>query len=190
MTIRPEMDALLKDARQRMSKAVEALRHDLSTIRTGRASPALVEHIRVDYYGTPTPLKQLATITTPEARLIVIQPWDRQLIKAIEKAIQQSDLGVTPSNDGTVIRLALPPLSEQRRKELAKLVRQRGEQGRVAVRNVRRDVHEEMRRLEREHQVSEDEFRRAEAELQKLTDSFIKEIDQLCEAKQEEVLTV
>jgi len=188
--VREEVDAILKEAKARMAKAVEVLAHDLASIRTGRASPALVENIRVDYYGTPTPLKQLATITTPEARLIVIQPWDRSLIKAIEKAIQQSDLGVIPTDDGTVIRIALPPLSEERRRELAKVVRQRVEQGRVAVRNVRRDAHDHLRRLEREHKLSEDEFRRAEQELQRLTDSFIKEVDQLGEAKEEEVLQV
>jgi len=188
--VREEVAAVLKEARERMAKALDVLAHDLASIRTGRASPALVENIKVDYYGTPTPLKQLATITTPEARLIVIQPWDRGLIKDIERAIQQSDLGVNPSDDGTVIRIALPPLSEERRRELAKVVRQRVEQGRVAVRNVRRDAHDHLRRLEREHKISEDEFRRAEQELQKLTDSFIKEMDQLGEAKEEEVLQV
>ncbi len=188
--MREAIDPVFKDARERMSKAVEALRRELASIRTGRATPALVENIKVDYYGAPTPLKQMATITTPEARTIVIQPWDRSAIRAIEKAIQQSELGVNPSNDGTVIRIVLPPLSEERRRELARLVRQRVEQGRVAVRNIRRDIHDELRRLEREHKISEDEFRRGEQELQKLTDGFIKEIDQLGEAKEEELLAV
>ncbi len=188
--MREEVGAILKEAKERMAKAVEVLAHDLAAIRTGRASPALVENIKVDYYGTPTPLKQLATIATPEARLIIIQPWDRSILKAVEKAIQQSDLGVTPTDDGTVIRIVLPPLSEERRRELARVVRQRVEQGRVAVRNVRRDAHDHLRRLEREHHISEDELRRAEQELQKLTDSFIREIDRLGEAKEEEVLRV
>ncbi len=180
----------LKEAKGRMAKAVEVLAHDLATIRTGRASPALVENIKIDYYGTPTPLKQLAQITTPEARLILIHPWDRSTIRAIERALQQSELGVNPTNDGTLIRIVLPPLSEERRRELAKVVRQRVEQARVAVRNVRRDAHDHLRRLEKEHQISEDELKRAEQELQKLTDSYITEIERLGEAKEEEVLQI
>lgn len=180
----------LADAKGRMQKAVEALRHDLATIRTGRASPGLVENLKVDYYGVPTPLKQMATITTPEARLIVIQPWDRTTIGAVEKAILRSDLGLNPSNDGNVIRLVLPQLTEERRHELARLVRKRVEEGRVAVRNVRRDVHEELRRLQREHQISEDELRRAEHDLQKLTDNIIQEVDKVGEEKEAEILAV
>lgn len=184
------IEEALAAAKGRMAKAVEALRRELATFRTGRASPALVENLRVDYYDTPTPLKQLATISTPEARLITIQPWDRQSLKAIEKAIQQSDLGLNPTNDGVVIRLVIPQLTEERRKELAKLVRKRVEEGRVAVRNIRRDAHEELRRLERDKEVSEDDRFRAEHELQKITDGFIEEIDKVGEEKEAELLAV
>ncbi|MEE8347389.1 MAG: ribosome recycling factor [Dehalococcoidia bacterium] len=182
-------DALL-DATDRMEKTLETLQRDLATIRTGRASPALVEHIQVDYYGTPTPLNQLATITTPEARLIVIQPWDRGSIGAVEKAILKSDLGLNPNNDGTVIRLALPQLTEERRRDIAKQVRKRVEDARVAVRNVRRDCHDQIRRLEHDHQISQDEQHRAETELQKLTDDHVKRIDKVGHEKEEEVLAV
>lgn len=182
-------DALL-DAADRMEKALQALQRDLATVRTGRASPALVEHIQVDYYGTPTPLNQLATITTPEARLIVIQPWDRGSIGAVEKAILKSDLGLNPGNDGTVIRLALPQLTEERRRDIAKQVRKRVEDARVAARNIRRDCHDHTRRLEREHQISQDDLHRAETELQKLTDDHVKQIDKVGHDKEEEVLTV
>jgi ribosome recycling factor len=182
-------DALL-DAADRMEKALEALRRDLATVRTGRASPALVEHLHVDYYGTPTSLNQLATISTPEARLIVIQPWDRGSISAVEKAILKSDLGLNPNNDGTVIRLALPQLTEERRRDIAKQVRKRVEDARIATRNVRRDCHDHIRRLEHDHQISQDDLHRAETELQKLTDDHIKEIDKVGHEKEEEVLAV
>lgn len=180
----------LNDAKTRMQRAIEALRHELASVRTGRASPGLVEHLRVDYYGAPTPLNQLATISTPDARLIVIQPYDRGAMGGIEKAILKSDLGLTPSNDGTVIRLSIPPLTEDRRRELAKHVRKRVEDARVAVRNVRRDVHDHMRKLEHEHTISQDELHRSETELQKLTDEQIKEVDKVGEAKEQELLTV
>lgn len=179
----------LNDANERMGKAVETLRRELATIRTGRASPALVEHLRVDYYGSPTPLNQVATIAVPEARLITIQPWDRGSLGAIEKAIQRSDLGITPNNDGHIIRLVLPQLTEERRRELAKVVRRRVEEGRVAVRNVRRDGLEELRRLERNKEISEDNDRRAQEQLQKLTDRFIADVDKLGEEKEKELLT-
>ena len=182
-------DALL-DATERMEKAAEALRRDLATIRTGRASPALVEHMKVDYYGTPTPLNQLATISTPEARLIVIQPWDRGSIGAVEKAILKSDIGLNPSNDGTVIRLAIPQLTEERRRDIAKQVRKRVEEARVEVRNIRRDCHDHIRRLEHEHEISQDDLHRAETDLQKLTDDHVKEIDKVGHEKEEEVLAV
>jgi ribosome recycling factor len=182
-------DALL-DATDRMEKAVDALQRDLATIRTGRASPALVEHLKVDYYGTPTPLNQLATITTPEARLIVIQPWDRGSLGTVEKAILKSDLGLNPASDGTVIRLAIPQLTEERRRDIAKQVRKRTEDARVAVRNIRRDCHDHIRRLEHDHQISKDDLHRAENELQKLTDDHIKESDKIGHEKEEEVLAV
>jgi len=184
------IDDALANAKERMHKACDALRHELATVRTGRASPGLVEHLKVDYYGNPTPLNQLATITTPEARLIVIQPWDRQATGAIEKAIQKSDLGLNPASDGTVIRLAIPPLTEERRRELAKHVRKRVEEARVAVRNVRRDAHEHIRGLEHEHQISKDDLHRAETELQKLTDEQIKDVDKIGEEKEAELLAV
>jgi len=182
-------DALL-DATDRMEKALEALRRDLATVRTGRASPALVEHLKVDYYGAATPLNQLATISTPDARLITIQPWDRGSIGAIEKAILKSDIGLNPSNDGALIRLAIPQLTEERRREIAKQVRKRAEDARIAVRNIRRDCHENIRRLEHDHEISQDDLHRAETELQKLTDDHIKEIDKVGHEKEEEVLAV
>lgn len=182
------VDDVLADARGRMGKAVDALQRELATIRTGRASQGLVAHLRVDYYGVPTSLNQLATITVPEARVIVIQPWDRAALGHIEKAIQRSDLGLNPRNDGNTIRLVLPQLTEERRKELVKLVRRKVEEGRVAVRNIRRDGLEEMRRLEREGDISEDDHRRAQEQLQKLTDRFIADVDKVGEEKEEELL--
>jgi len=182
-------DALL-DATDRMEKALDALHRDLAIVRTGRASPALVEHLKIDYYGTPTPLIQLATISTPEARLIVIQPWDRGSLGAIEKAILKSDLGLNPASDGIVIRLAIPQLTEERRRDIAKQVRKRTEDARVAVRNIRRDCHDHIRRLEHDHQISKDDLHRSENDLQKLTDDHIKEIDKTGHEKEEEVLAV
>jgi ribosome recycling factor len=184
------IEDVLTDAKDRMGKAVEALRKELVTIRTGRAHPGLIEHLRVDYYGAPTPLNQLATINVPEPRLLTIQPWDRQSLGAIEKAILKSDLGLNPSNDGNIIRLVIPQLTEERRKELAKVVRKKVEEGRVAVRNVRRDRHDELRRLQREKEISEDAQYLAQEELQKLTDDFIKEIERVGEEKEAELLAV
>jgi ribosome recycling factor len=184
------IDDVLADAKDRMGKAVEALRKELATIRTGRAHPGLIEHLRVDYYGAPTPLNQLATISVPEPRLLVIQPWDRQSLGDIEKAIHKADLGLNPINDGNVIRLAIPQLTEERRKELAKVVRKKVEEGRVAVRNVRRDRHDELRRLQREKEISEDAQYLAQEELQKLTDGFIQEIERVGEEKEAELLAV
>jgi ribosome recycling factor len=180
----------MSDAKTRMHKAVEALQHELLTVRTGRASPGLVEQLKVEYYGTPTPLLQLATISAPDAKLIVISPYDKSAIGAIEKAIQKSDLGLQPSNDGAVIRLNIPPLTEERRKELAKHVRKRVEEARVAVRNVRRDIHEHIRKLEHDHTISQDELHRSETELQKLTDDQIAQVDSLGTEKEQEILTV
>jgi ribosome recycling factor len=178
------------DTDDRMDKAVEAFRRELATVRTGRASPALVEHLKVDYFDTPTPLQQLATISTPEARLIVIQPWDGSVIGAIEKAILKSDLGLTPANDGTVIRLSIPILTEERRGELVKVVKKRAEEARVEVRNIRRDCHEQIRRLEHDHEISQDELHRAENELQKLTDDHIKQVDAVGQEKEAELLSI
>lgn len=180
----------LKDAGSRMQGAVEALQHDLSTVRTGRASIGLVDHIKVDYYGTPTPMNQLATVSTPDPRTIMIQPYDKGSVGDIEKAIQKADIGLNPSNDGQVIRLSIPPLTEDRRKELAKQVRARVEEARVAVRNVRRDVHDNLRKIEHDHEISQDDLHRAEQDLQKVTDEHIAEVDRVGEEKEQEVLTV
>lgn len=180
----------MSDAKSRMHKAIEALRHELQTVRTGRASTGLVEHIKVEYYGTPTPLQQLATISTPDAKLIVISPYDKTALGSIEKAIQKSDLGLQPSNDGSVVRLSIPPLTEERRKELAKHIRKRVEEARVAVRNVRRDVHDHLRKLEHDRSISQDDLKRSETELQKLTDDQVSQVDAIGEEKEQEVLTV
>lgn len=184
------IDETLADAENRMGKAVEALRRELATVRTGRASPALVEHLRVDYYGTPTPLRQLASVAVPEARLITIQPWDNGSLEAIEKAIQVSDLGLNPSNDGTIIRLVIPQLTEERRKEMVKVVHKKVEDGRVAIRNVRRDGHEMLRELLKEKEISEDEEHRSQEQLQKITDRFVGSADEVGKEKEQELLEV
>ena len=180
----------LAEAESRMKGAVRALEEDLSGIRTGRASPALVERLAVDYYGTPTPLMQLATISAPEPRLLTIRPFDPSSLKAIERAILASDLGLNPSNDGKLIRLSIPPLTEERRHELVKVVRNRAEEARVAVRNVRRDVQNDLREFEREKVISEDELHRGETELQKITDRVIEDIHDVDQRKETEVLEV
>ena len=184
------IDETLADAETRMGKAVEAMRRDLATVRTGRASPGLVEQLRVDYYGTPTPLKQLASINVPEARLLTVQPWDKASLDAIEKAIQKSDLGLNPNNDGTIIRLVIPQLTEDRRRELVRVVHKKVEDGRVAIRNVRRDDHEMLRDLLREKEISEDEEHRAQEQLQKVTDRFVGQADEVGEEKERELLEV
>ncbi|GBD23494.1 Ribosome-recycling factor [bacterium HR29] len=183
-------DEILVDADERMNGAIEALRRELVGVRTGRAHPSLVEGIHVDYYGAQTPLKQLATISAPEPRLITIQVWDRNAVKAVEKAIQTSDLGLNPSVDGQTIRLPIPPLSEQRRKELVKHVHHRVEEARVAIRNVRRHAHDELRRLERQGLISQDDLRRYEEELQKLTDRHIEMAEAEGKKKEHELLEV
>jgi ribosome recycling factor len=184
------IEDVFNNAKERMTKAVEALRRELATIRTGRAHPGLVEHLRVDYYGVPTPLNQLATISVPDPRLLTIQPWDRQAMSAIEKAILKSDLSLTPTNDGTVVRLSIPQLTEERRRELVKVVHKKVEEGRVEVRNIRREGHEELRRLQREKLIPEDDQFRGQERLQKLTDEFVQQIDRLGEEKEAELLAV
>jgi ribosome recycling factor len=184
------IDELLEDARERMGKAVDAMRHEFGSVRTGRASPALLDRVSVDYYGTATPLKQLATISAPEARLLTVQPYDKSSIKAIEKAINESDVGLTPSNDGNVVRLVVPELTEERRKELVKVVRNLAEEGRVAIRNVRRDTMQHLRELKSEGEASSDDEHRAEVELQKLTDGRVGELDAVLKIKEEEILAV
>ena len=184
------IDELLEDAKDRMHKSVESAQHEFSTVRTGRASPSLLDRILVDYYGAMTPLNQLATISAPEARLLSVQPYDKSSIKAIEKGINESDVGLTPSNDGNVIRLVVPELTEERRKELVKVVRNLAEEGRVAIRNVRRDTMQHLRELKSEGEASSDDEHRAEVELQKLTDSRVGELDGVLKIKEEEILAV
>src|SRR6266705_789623 len=184
------LDELLQDAKRRMDKSVESTRHELNSIRTGRASPALLDRIQIDYYGQVTPLNQMAQIGAPESRLLTIQPYDPTQIKAIEKAIQESDLGLTPSNDGKVIRLPIPQLTEERRKELVRVVRQMAEDGRIAVRNVRRDVMHHLKELVTKGEVGDDEERRAEERVQKLTDDHTHKIDDLLKHKEAEILEV
>jgi ribosome recycling factor len=173
-----------------LKKAVEALRHNLATIRTGRASAGLVEHLQVEAYGAPMPLNQLANIAVPEARLIVIQPYDAGMIKIIEKAIQNSDLGINPSNDGRVIRLAVPPLTEERRKELVKMVRHRVEEVKVSVRNQRRDAIDQLKELETEKLIGEDDLKRGQERVQQLTDKYIGDLDSVGKEKETEVMAV
>lgn len=182
------IENVLKDTEAKMSKTIEILGRELATIRTGRASPALVESIKVDYYGVPTPINQLASISAPEARLLIVQPWDRTALGSVEKAILKSDLGLNPSSDGNVIRLAIPPLTEERRKELVKLVHRKVEESRVALRNLRRDALEHLRRSEKDKQFSKDELERAQEQLQKLTDRFVAEAGKKGEEKESELM--
>ena len=184
------IDELLADAGERMHKSVESTNVEFGSVRTGRASPSLLDRVVVDYYGAPTPLKQLATIAAPEARLLSVQPYDASSIKVIEKAIMESDIGLTPNNDGKLIRLAIPELNEERRKELVKVVRHIAEEGRVAVRNVRRDVMHDLRELKEAGEVGADDEHRGEVELQKLTDARIAELDSYLKGKEAEIMEV
>lgn len=179
---------VIADAKAHMQKAVEATKREFAALRTGRASPALLEQIRVDYYGVQTPITQVATVTVPEPRLLVIHPWDKKMVKDVEKAILRSELGLVPSSDGVYVRVPIPPLTEERRKELVKVARKHAEEGRVAVRNVRRDAKEVIDRLEDDGDVSEDDAKRGLDELQKLTDKVIAEIDALLAAKDKEIM--
>ncbi|MBD5505875.1 MAG: ribosome recycling factor [Lachnospiraceae bacterium] len=183
------MDARLKPYEEKMQKAYDFLETDLGAIRAGRANPHVLDKIRVDYYGTPTPIQQVGNITVPEPRVIQIAPWEKTLIKAIEKAIMMSDVGITPSNDGSLIRLVFPELTEERRKELVKDVKKRGEESKVAIRNARRDGNDALKKLAKT-EVSEDEIKELEDKLQKMTDKFIKDLDKLVEEKSKEILTV
>jgi ribosome recycling factor len=184
------IDELLADADERMRKSVEATNGEFGSVRTGRASPALLDRVHVDYYGASTPLKQLATINAAEAQMLTVQPFDKSTLKAIERGITEANLGLTPSNDGTIIRLVIPQLTEQRRKEFVKMVRHIAEEGRIAIRNVRRDVMHDLRELRDEGEVGEDEERRAEVGLQKLTDARIAHLEGLLKGKEEEILEV
>jgi ribosome recycling factor len=184
------IDVLLADAQERMTKSVEATTHEFGSVRTGRASPALLDRVMVDYYGAPTPLKQLATINAPEAQLLSVQPFDQTSIKIIEKAIMEAQLGLTPSNDGRIIRLSIPSLNEERRRELVKQVRHIAEEGRVGIRNVRRDIMHDLKGLKDEGDVGADDEHRGEVELQKLTDRHITQLDDILKAKEAEILEV
>lgn len=184
------MDSVIKQAEDKMKKSLTALEEEFNTLRTGRASPALFDKIRVEYYGNPTPLNQVATISVPEARLVVIQPWDKSVIGEIEKAIQKSELSVNPSNDGKIIRISIPPLTEERRKEFVKMAKNMAEQSKVSIRNVRRDANDELKKSEKDGDMSEDDLKRAEDEVQKLTDKYVEEVNTILEAKESEILEI
>ncbi|MFP4114801.1 MAG: ribosome recycling factor [Spirochaetota bacterium] len=184
------MDSVIKQTETKMKKSLGALEEEFNTLRTGRASPALFDKIRVEYYGNPTPLNQVATISAPEARLVVIQPWDKAIIGEIEKAIQKSELSVNPSNDGKVIRISIPPLTEERRKEFVKIAKNMAEQSRVSIRNIRRDANDELKKAQKDGDISEDELKRSEDEVQKLTDKHIEEVNSMLEAKENEILEI
>ncbi|MDH4231013.1 MAG: ribosome recycling factor [Nitrospirota bacterium] len=181
---------LRKKTSDRMQGAIDALKKEFASVRTGRASMGLLDGIVIDYYGTPTPVQQLASLSIPESRQIAIQPWEQKLIPEIEKAIMKSDLGLTPMNDGRTIRINIPVLTEERRKQLVKIVKKRAEESRIAVRNIRRDSNEELKKLEKNEHVSEDEVKKEHDEVQKITDSFIKKIDELLEHKEKEIMEV
>jgi len=178
-----------KSAEERMEKAIQALKRDLSTLRAGRATPALLDRIQVEYYGTMTPINQLANINVPDSRTLMIQPWDKSSMGDIEKAIMKSDLGITPTNDGTAIRITIPPLTEERRTELVKLTKKFGEEAKVAIRNIRRDANDDIKKLEKD-QISLDESKRHQDDIQKLTDRFVAEVDKILQAKEKEVMEV
>ncbi|MBM3932864.1 MAG: ribosome recycling factor [SAR202 cluster bacterium] len=186
----PTTQEVMAEAENRMKKSVQSLSKDMDSIRTGRASAALVESIPVEYYGAPTPLSQVATISVPESRVIAIQPWDKTALAAIEKAIMKSDIGITPRNDGAIIRLTMPPLTQERRKDLVKVVGKKTEESHVAVRNIRRDALEEIRKMEKDKSLSQDDSRRSQEQLQKLTDSYIAKLDKIRHDKEAEVMAV
>ncbi|OEG00433.1 ribosome recycling factor [Vulcanibacillus modesticaldus] len=182
--------SIIQNTKDRMEKAIASLKKELASIRAGRANPAILDRVQVDYYGTATPLNQMANISTLDARTLLIQPWDKTVLNEIEKAILKSDLGLTPANDGTVIRISIPPLTEERRKELVKLAKKTGEESKVAIRNIRRDANDELKKLEKAGDISEDEARRTQDEIQKTTDKYIDEVDKLVSTKEKEILEV
>ena len=185
-----DIDTTLLDAEERMEKALTSLERDFAKLRTGRASTALVDGIKADYYGTPTPISQMASVAVPDSRTLTIQPWDKGGMAAVEKAILKSDLGLTPVNDGKIIRISIPPLTEERRKELVKVARKYSEETKVAVRNVRRDANDSLKRAEKEKEITEDALKRATDEVQKLTDRFVAEVDNRCQAKEKEIMDI
>ena len=184
------MNERIREYEAKMIKTIDHLTADLNTIRAGRANPHVLDKIRVDYYGTPTPIQQVGNVAIPEARIIQIQPWDKSMLREIEKAIQTSDLGINPTNDGNVIRLVFPELTEERRKDLVKEVKKKGEADKVAIRNIRRDGNDAFKKLGKSEDVSEDEIKQLEEELQKLTDKYIKQVDQMVDEKSKDILTV
>ncbi|TVR86789.1 MAG: ribosome recycling factor [Spirochaetaceae bacterium] len=184
------MEETILDAEERMQKSVSTMVEEFAAIRSGRASAALFDKIRIEYYGEPTPLNQVATVSVPEARLVVIQPWDKSVIGAIEKAIQKSELSVNPSNDGKVIRINIPPLTEDRRKEIVKMAKNTAEQARIAIRNIRRDANDQLKKAQKDGEITEDDIKRGEDEVQKLTDSFVEKVDAALAAKEKEILEV
>ena len=185
-----DIDTTLLDTEERMEKAVASLERDFAKLRTGRASTALVDGIKADYYGTPTPISQMASVAVPDSRTLTIQPWDKGGMAAVEKAILKSDLGLTPVNDGKIIRISIPPLTEERRKELVKVARKYTEEAKVAVRNVRRDANDSLKRAEKDKEITEDALKRATDEVQKLTDRFVAEADTRCQAKEKEIMDI
>jgi len=185
-----EISDILKTSKEQMEKVIEATKRDFATVRTGRANPAILERVQVECYGSLTPLKQIAGISAPEPRLLVVQPWDKSIIHEVEKAIQKADLGLNPTNDGTVIRLVIPQLTEERRKELVRLVKKDAEEKRVLVRNIRRDAKDKIKKLEKDGLISEDDSHKAQDEIQKLTDKYVEEIDKLLAAKEAEIMEV
>ncbi len=186
----PTMEAVLAEAERKMGQSIEAMRRDISTLRTGRATPALIEDLSVDYYGSPTPLKQIASISAPDARAIMVQPWDRQALRDIERSLTQSEMGFNPSNDGNVITVPIPPLTQERRREMVRLLKRKAEDSKVAVRNVRREGVDSLRKMEREKSISQDENRRSQDSLQKTTDAHVKAIDDVAATKEAEIMEV
>ena len=186
----PTIEAVLAEAERKMGQSIEAMRRDISTLRTGRAAPALIEDLLVDYYGSPTPLKQIASISAPDARAIMVQPWDRQALRDIERSLTQSEMGFNPSNDGNVITVPIPPLTQERRQEMVRLLKRKAEDSKVAVRNVRREGVDSLRKMERDKSISQDENRRSQDTLQKTTDTHIKTIDDVAANKEAEIMEV
>lgn len=182
--------SVVEKAKEKMEKSLKSMIHEFSKVRTGRASTSLLDEIKVDYYGTPTPLNQVATLSAPEPRLITVAPWDASVIPLIEKAIQSSDLGLTPSNDGKLIRIPIPPLTEERRKEMVKLMKKYGEEGKISVRHVRREAMDELKKIEKDKEISEDELKQLSEEVQKVTDQFISKVDTTIEHKEKEIMEV
>ncbi len=181
---------IIKETESNMKKTIDVVKKEFASLRAGRATPALLDKIMVNYYGTPTPVNQLANISVPEARLLVVQPWDKSSLQEIERAIMKSDLGITPASDGTIIRLAVPQLTQERRVDLMKVIKKKAEEGRVAIRNVRRDTNDQLKALQKDGKISEDELKRSQDEVQKLTDKIIKEVDVLLSTKEQEIMQV